>query len=211
MGIHSLLQGNLPDPGIEPRSPALQADSLLSEPPGKPQCQKAKPKGLKLSLRLERNPHVITKLLTPGKKKKEKRTPVNIPQAESLQYVNFHDHFRRGFCGLWILEDPGGLSLEGHMLQWREQWTGSHSFLPVAFSTLHSSYVAHPGEDLLYFPRWLDWNGAFQVLAIFYVLIFSADYMVSSFHMLFWYVSHLNEMLKSWNIFLSSRDFHIAF
>ena len=28
--------GDLPDPGIEPRSPALQADSLLSEPPGKP-------------------------------------------------------------------------------------------------------------------------------------------------------------------------------
>ena len=26
--------GNLPDPGIEPRSPALQGDSLLSEPPG---------------------------------------------------------------------------------------------------------------------------------------------------------------------------------
>ena len=28
--------GNLPNPGIEPRSPALQADSLLSEPTGKP-------------------------------------------------------------------------------------------------------------------------------------------------------------------------------
>ena len=28
--------GDLPDPRIEPRSPALQADSLLSEPPGKP-------------------------------------------------------------------------------------------------------------------------------------------------------------------------------
>ena len=28
--------GNLPDPGIKPRSPALQADVLLSEPPGKP-------------------------------------------------------------------------------------------------------------------------------------------------------------------------------
>ena len=28
--------GDLPDPGIEPWSPALQADSLLSEPPGKP-------------------------------------------------------------------------------------------------------------------------------------------------------------------------------
>ena len=27
--------GDLPDPGIEPRSPALQADALSSEPPGK--------------------------------------------------------------------------------------------------------------------------------------------------------------------------------
>ena len=28
--------GDLPDPGIEPRSLALQADGLTSEPPGKP-------------------------------------------------------------------------------------------------------------------------------------------------------------------------------
>ena len=28
--------GDLPDPGIEPGSPALQADTLPSEPPGKP-------------------------------------------------------------------------------------------------------------------------------------------------------------------------------
>ena len=28
--------GDLPDPGIEPRSPALRADALTSEPPGKP-------------------------------------------------------------------------------------------------------------------------------------------------------------------------------
>ena len=26
--------GDLPDPGIKPRSPALQADTLTSEPPG---------------------------------------------------------------------------------------------------------------------------------------------------------------------------------
>ncbi|KAB0377884.1 hypothetical protein FD755_009462 [Muntiacus reevesi] len=31
-----LSPGTLPDPGIEPGSPALQADSLLPEPPGKP-------------------------------------------------------------------------------------------------------------------------------------------------------------------------------
>ena len=28
--------GDLPNPGIEPRSPSLQADSLPAEPPGKP-------------------------------------------------------------------------------------------------------------------------------------------------------------------------------
>ena len=35
-GSLSLLQGNLPNLGIEPRSPTLQADSLPDEPPGKP-------------------------------------------------------------------------------------------------------------------------------------------------------------------------------
>ena len=33
VGCHALLQGNLLNPGMEPRSPALQADSLPSEPP----------------------------------------------------------------------------------------------------------------------------------------------------------------------------------
>ena len=32
VGSHSLLQGKLPNPGIEPRSPALQVDSLPDEP-----------------------------------------------------------------------------------------------------------------------------------------------------------------------------------
>ena len=39
VGSLSLLQGVLllgPNPGIEPRSPALQVDSLPAEPPGKP-------------------------------------------------------------------------------------------------------------------------------------------------------------------------------
>ena len=35
-GSLSLLPGHLPNPGIKPRSPALQVDSLPSEPPGKP-------------------------------------------------------------------------------------------------------------------------------------------------------------------------------
>ena len=36
-GLPFLSPGDLPDPGIEPKSPALQADALTSELPGKPQ------------------------------------------------------------------------------------------------------------------------------------------------------------------------------
>ena len=36
VGSLSLLQGFLPNPGIKPRSPTLQAGSLPAEPPGKP-------------------------------------------------------------------------------------------------------------------------------------------------------------------------------
>ena len=36
VGCHFLPQESNSHPGIKPRSPALQADSLLSEPPGKP-------------------------------------------------------------------------------------------------------------------------------------------------------------------------------
>ena len=35
-GLPCPLPRDLPNPGIEPRYPALQADSLPSEPPGKP-------------------------------------------------------------------------------------------------------------------------------------------------------------------------------
>ena len=34
-GLSCLSPGDLPNPGVEPRSPTLQVDSLPSEPPGK--------------------------------------------------------------------------------------------------------------------------------------------------------------------------------
>ena len=46
------------DPGIEPRSPELQADSLLSEPPGKPI------KSTRGALNIETRPQLDTTVLT---------------------------------------------------------------------------------------------------------------------------------------------------
>ena len=39
-GLPFPFPGDLPDPGIKPRSPALRADALPSEPPGRPQGQR---------------------------------------------------------------------------------------------------------------------------------------------------------------------------
>ena len=36
VGCHFLLQGNLPNPGIKPLSPALTGGFFTTEPPGKP-------------------------------------------------------------------------------------------------------------------------------------------------------------------------------
>ena len=43
-GVPFSSPGDLPHPGIKPRCPALQADSLLFEPPGKPSGFTAAPK-----------------------------------------------------------------------------------------------------------------------------------------------------------------------
>ena len=44
------LQGDLPNPGIKPRSPALQADSLPAESPGKPKGRRLSDKELMFKL-----------------------------------------------------------------------------------------------------------------------------------------------------------------
>ena len=67
-------QGDLPIPGIEPRSPALQADALPSEPPGKPQSQvkysksgwgKLKTSDLMLLSKYKREPEAWNKRIVP--------------------------------------------------------------------------------------------------------------------------------------------------
>ena len=66
VGFHSLLpsgrSGDLPDPGNEPRSPALQAGSLLSEPPGKPRKMGGNMKYMANSTDSSPNNHASTTL-----------------------------------------------------------------------------------------------------------------------------------------------------
>ena len=58
-----LSPGDLPNPGIEPTSPALQADALTSEPPGKPSQRKAMPKNAQTPAQLHSS-HTLVSSVT---------------------------------------------------------------------------------------------------------------------------------------------------
>ena len=58
-GLPFISPGDLPDPGIEPKSPALQADSLLPELQGKPPLGKMKKKGGEVVLYLESGTEIV--------------------------------------------------------------------------------------------------------------------------------------------------------
>ena len=51
--------GDLPDPGIKPRSPVLQADTLPFEPPGKPKPFYMTPESIFLAPTFPLNPRYI--------------------------------------------------------------------------------------------------------------------------------------------------------
>ena len=104
--------GDLPDPGIEPRSPALQEDSLPSELPGKPiqyvskfgklssghrtgkgqfsfQSQKrAMPKNVQTTIQLS-SFHMLLKIML-------KILQVRLQQYENQELPNVQGEFQRG-------------------------------------------------------------------------------------------------------------------
>ena len=70
--------GDPSNPGIEPRSPALQADSLQSEPPGKPAGEKHNPIHsfgvMSLPLEAEKNSKSVERMSVASFKKRRKMT-----------------------------------------------------------------------------------------------------------------------------------------
>ena len=108
---------DLPNPGIEPRSPALQADSFPSEPPGKPpRGWGVNPKPLSLSCSqrtlsscvspvltsLTLNIHYTLSLLSPPSCKYcvFLSLPCCCPTALSLA-ISWHPNFSLGFASSW--------------------------------------------------------------------------------------------------------------
>ena len=81
--------GDLPNPGIKPRSPTLQADALLSEPPGKPHIPATRELIFRITTAIPGFPGDAS-----GKKKKKKKPPVSAGRCK-----------RRGFDP-WVGKIP---------------------------------------------------------------------------------------------------------
>ena len=75
---------DLPNPGIEPRSPVLQADSLPAEPQGKPICvfYVIKKKKKKNKIKIENKGKKKKRVESQRKKQNERRGKQNSPAVK---------------------------------------------------------------------------------------------------------------------------------
>ena len=81
VGCHAHLEGTLPNPGIKPRSPALQADSLPSEPLGKSMNT-----GVRSLSLFQRK--------IPGKSQPKNRTGVSCIADGFFNHLSYQSHYR---------------------------------------------------------------------------------------------------------------------
>ena len=134
--------GDLPDPGIEPRSPTLQADALTSAPPGEP--------------------HKTPKLSKMGAFQKKFQMPARWEQLSGRVR-----HQQRSHClgeAIRILPSVTGLVIPGH--SWSSRCTSSsHSAVRwIHFANLSMVTPHHPwGCQLI---KILTYSGKIRVTKV---------------------------------------------
>ena len=112
--------GDLPNPGTEPRSPTLQADSSLSEPPGKPfLCIKTSKNLLQKKVKYQ---HVKSSILVSTYRKSYlgPEQTVLLPRWHSGKEATYQRRLcKRLWFDLWVWKIP-----------WRRKWQPAPVFLP---------------------------------------------------------------------------------
>ena len=97
--------GHLPNPGIEPRSPTLQADSLPTEPPGKPKSERESCSFMSDSLR----PHgLYSPWNFPGQTVEWAAVPLSRTSSQS-RYQTHVSCIAGGFFTSWGQEDVSSI------------------------------------------------------------------------------------------------------
>ena len=89
VGSHSLLQ-SLPNPGVEPRSPALQADSLPSESPGSLLCIEWVAKVNETCSNMDEPRDYHTKRSKPGREREISYDIIYMQNQRKMIQMNLH-------------------------------------------------------------------------------------------------------------------------
>ena len=87
--------GDLPNPGIKPGSPALQADALLSEPPGKPSTDKSKVLGALIKYPIIELSHCLAMSKSEGIPESLDCSPNHPTKAQFLCWILSNTHLLR--------------------------------------------------------------------------------------------------------------------
>ena len=133
-GLPFLSPGDLPDPGIKSRSPALQADSLLTELRSKCHCIKSLHWMLINWIFQSRWKNVPSE----KEKKKEKKCSLKVTHLTDSQNISCIYHYS-GFPGGAIGKESAyrcrrhkrvGLIFGSGKIPWRRKWQPTPVFLP---------------------------------------------------------------------------------
>ena len=89
---------DLPDPGIEPRSPALQADALLSEPPGKSQFTWIVTVLLAMRVMLMNQQYIVHKMSLRGSLVAQTVKNLSTVQEAWIQSLGQEDPLKKGMA-----------------------------------------------------------------------------------------------------------------
>ena len=123
--------GDLPDPWIEPGSPALQMDALLSEPPGKPSVD-----SIQFSSVQSLSP--VWLFATPWIASRQASLSItnsqNSPRLTSIESVMPSSHLILCHPLLLLPPIPPGIrvfcSESTHLMRWPKYWSFSFSIIP---------------------------------------------------------------------------------
>ena len=120
-GLPSPSPGDLPDPGIEPRSPALQADTLPSEPPGKPASGSFQ----------------ISRFFTSGGQS------IGVSASASVLPMNIQDWFPVGWTGWLSLQSMGLSRVFSNTTVQNHQFFGAQLSLWPTLTSIHDYWINH--------------------------------------------------------------------
>ena len=160
--------GNLPYPGIEPGSPAFQADSLLAEPPGKPQLWSISSAVACDSSRWGQGCHVFFPI--PPSPRSGGEIPDKLPSRTLISHTLADDHWNFSHVAVTFSLCLSPLSMLSRNLKPGKKGLHLFSLFPIRRFSWEQGGLLHP-VILLYGTQGLEGEGKCWKMIILWLIL----------------------------------------